>query len=173
MVLVGMILITSQTPLAFAGFCSSGSGDDNDDDGYCGNQGDCDDTNAAVNPSAPELDNGIDDNCDGVIDEGFDEEPTPDEDPNPVEVIENLMVDVEELIEDENFDINDGQTTSILTKLQKAVDKVESDSIKAAVGSLKAFINQINAFINAGSILPEDGQTLIDGAQSIIDMLLA
>jgi hypothetical protein len=50
---------------------------DDDDDGYCeaticldGSQpGDCDDTVAAVNPDALEVLNGVDDNCDGEIDE--------------------------------------------------------------------------------------------------------
>ena len=45
---------------------------DNDGDGYTENQGDCDDSNANVNPGATELEDGIDNDCDGDIDEGFD-----------------------------------------------------------------------------------------------------
>jgi len=45
---------------------------DDDVDTYTEYQGDCNDTNAAINPEAIELCNGIDDNCDGSIDEGFD-----------------------------------------------------------------------------------------------------
>jgi large repetitive protein len=37
--------------------------------GYAGDNTDCDDSNAAVNPSATELCNGQDDDCDGTIDE--------------------------------------------------------------------------------------------------------
>jgi hypothetical protein len=43
-----------------------------DGDGYTTCAGDCDDHNAAVHPGATETCNGIDDNCDGHVDEGLD-----------------------------------------------------------------------------------------------------
>lgn len=60
-VFVGM---RAATDLGLVSVCS-----DQDGDGFDLSQ-DCDDLNPAVNPDAPELCNGIDDNCDGVVDEG-------------------------------------------------------------------------------------------------------
>ncbi|MGC6510921.1 MAG: putative metal-binding motif-containing protein [Myxococcota bacterium] len=42
---------------------------DNDGDGFTETDGDCDDTNSAIYPEAEEFANGIDDDCDGILDE--------------------------------------------------------------------------------------------------------
>lgn len=43
---------------------------DPDGDGYTGDRGDCDDTNADVHPGAAERCNTVDDDCDSAVDEG-------------------------------------------------------------------------------------------------------
>jgi hypothetical protein len=46
-------------------------GFDNDADGFTACAGDCNDNNAAINPTANESCNGLDDNCNGLADEGL------------------------------------------------------------------------------------------------------
>ncbi|MCK6526919.1 putative metal-binding motif-containing protein [Myxococcota bacterium] len=43
---------------------------DADRDGFAANAGDCDDADPSIYPGAPEQANGVDDDCDGTIDEG-------------------------------------------------------------------------------------------------------
>ncbi len=43
---------------------------DKDGDGYTSAQGDCDDSNPAINPDAQEVCDSVDNNCNGLIDEG-------------------------------------------------------------------------------------------------------
>ncbi|MDP2307139.1 MAG: putative metal-binding motif-containing protein, partial [Pseudomonadota bacterium] len=47
-------------------------GGDEDGDGFRPSEGDCDDNNSEVYPTAEEACNGLDDNCDGAVDEGVD-----------------------------------------------------------------------------------------------------
>jgi hypothetical protein len=42
---------------------------DDDGDLFTENQGDCDDTDAAVFPGAVEVANGVDDDCNGIVDD--------------------------------------------------------------------------------------------------------
>jgi len=144
MVLVSMILITSQSPAAFAGI-----GDDHDGDGdnYSPNEGDCDDTDPDVYPGHGD--------CKYPVKED-------------VQKIEDEII---YLIESEQFDIKSGQADNLLYRLQHAVEKTEDDKIKTAINILNAFINKINSYINTGAISQANGDGLIDGVQEIINYL--
>jgi hypothetical protein len=75
----GVLTVTCATPVTYyvdADGDGYGTGNGsascvNPGSGYATQSGDCDDTNASVNPSATEICNGVDDDCDGQTDEGF------------------------------------------------------------------------------------------------------
>ncbi len=69
-----MLLASISICFMLSGAVSADLGLDVDDDGdtYTENQGDCDDTNPAVNPGATEICNSIDDDCNGLTDDGPD-----------------------------------------------------------------------------------------------------
>ena len=47
-------------------------GTDLDGDGWYSENGDCDDSNPSINPNSIEVCDGLDNDCDGIVDEGFD-----------------------------------------------------------------------------------------------------
>lgn len=67
--LVGLIVLTSSIPLLGIDACETTS--DQDGDGYTTEQGDCDDLCASCFPGASEVCDGLDNSCDGQVDEGL------------------------------------------------------------------------------------------------------
>ncbi|MFE4706814.1 HYR domain-containing protein [Peribacillus simplex] len=63
--------------------------------------------------------------------------------------------------------LNDGQTNSLIVKLNAAIDSLNRGRQNAACNQLQAFINEVNDLINAGVLTPEQGQSLIDCATLI------
>ena len=144
MALVSMILITSQSPAAFAGI-----GDDHDADGdnYSPNEGDCDDTDPEIYPGHGD--------CKYPVKEDT----------------EQIEDDINYLVESGEFDITSGQAENLLYRLQNAVEKTDDDKINVAIKMLESFINTIYAYINSGAISQTNGDGLIAGVLGIIDYL--
>ena len=61
---------------------------DDDGDGYTEVEGDCNDTEASIRPLVYEVADGIDNNCDGIIDEGYNYTPVIDIDGNSYNYVE-------------------------------------------------------------------------------------
>jgi len=151
--IVGMIIIVSQSPVAFAGACL-----DEDEDGYyhvsapayCGEvfYRDCDDKDPEVYPGNSPA-------CAFPYKEALN-------------VIEN---EIEDLIDSGQFDISSKQATNLLNRLQQSADQIDADKINVAINLLNAFINNINAYINKGALSPDDGDPLIANVQAVITTL--
>jgi len=143
-----MILITSQSPVAYAGVVGGGSDPDGDEwfsDDNCPN---------VYNPGQEDVnDDGVGDAC------------VP-----PTVLMDEVIVVVEETLGDiEN--ISAGEVSAIVGKLESAADKLEDGKINGALGSLNAFINQIEALINSGQLSAAEGGELIAVVELIIDAI--
>ena len=78
--------------------------------GYVGDSSDCDDTDGAVNPGATELCNGIDDDCDAAVDEGFDSDVDGIADCFDTEECDGVDNDGDGLVDDDDDSVVDQST---------------------------------------------------------------
>ncbi len=167
---------------------------DADGDGYtsvsCGGT-DCDDSNLSVHPNATEICNGIDDNCNGQVDEGdadgdgipncSDNCPsianTGQEDfdgdgiGNPCDPILSVCSTIDALIAAiESSGISNGMKNSLIAKLSNAKSSFQDGNYNATNGKLNAFINQVQA--QSGNGIPTTlANEWIAIAQAILDAI--
>ena len=115
--IVGMIMITSQSPVAFAG---AGGWEDKDNDGFSTFQGDCNDNDATVYPgqgcdAVDFLDYVLDETIDLMDEEGL----TASQSRGLVHALERAIAD----IESEKLNAAAGKLTSFIGKLDALVNK--------------------------------------------------
>jgi hypothetical protein len=70
-----------------------------------------------------------------------------------------------------NLTLNDGQKTSLSSKLQAAQQSLARGNTNAAVGQLSAFINHVRAFERSGQLEPGIAEFLIGEIQTAIDLI--
>ena len=115
--IVGMIMITSQSPVAFAG---AGGWEDKDNDGFSTFQGDCNDNDATVYPgqgcdAEDFLDYVLDETIDLIDEEGL----TASQSRGLIDAIERAIAD----IESGKLNAAAGKLTSFIGKLDALVNK--------------------------------------------------
>ncbi|MGH9961072.1 MAG: HYR domain-containing protein, partial [Pyrinomonadaceae bacterium] len=81
---------------------------------------------------------------------------------SPAQVVQNLINTVSGL-----SNISGNQKQGLLSKLQAALDAINSNKKNVACNKLNDFINQVQSFINNGSLTPAQGQPLINSAQRV------
>jgi len=86
------------------------------------------------------------------------------------DLITSLIEDVEQLVVKDGF-LNKGQGNALIVKLEKALDRLVDDRLKAAFNALNAFSSQVDAFVRGGVLPIESGQELSEQVNYIIEHL--
>ena len=159
--------------------------------GYVSNSLDCDDSDPAIHPGATEICNGIDDNCNGLIDEGDadgdgiancsdncpnvanpgQEDFDGDGVGNPCDPTLSVCSAIDALIAAiQASGISNGLVNSLTSKLSNAKSSFQNGNNNATNGKLNAFINQVLA--QSGNGIPTAlANEWIAIAQAIIDAI--
>ncbi len=89
--------------------------------------------------------------------------------PDPKRQIDRLQALVEELASDGS--LSQGQTNSVVVKLDAARRQLARDNLTAAANQLGAFINSVEALELSGQLGEADTASLIVGAQRLVEQL--
>jgi len=133
---------------------------DNDEDGYTEAEGDCDDDDATIRPGLPDHCDGIDNNCDGAIDEDAAEE---DEyEPNDSIPWDLGKTEKGEPIEVEGFLFDEDDIDMFKFRFE---DGLGTDELTVVLGSLSPDIAYKMEIIN----LDEDGEEVFEDFSTSVD----
>ncbi len=89
----------------------------------------------------------------------------------PEQAIDDIISQVDTLHDDGL--LNSGNTNSLMTKLDGAAAKLDSDQYSAAMNKIQSFINQVNDWMSSGKISSSIGQTLISSANDVLASIQA
>ncbi len=89
---------------------------------------------------------------------------------DPVTLLMSLLSQVEGMVDSGLLAPN--RAAPLLTKLKRALDKLQKEKVNPACNQLEAFINQVEAYLGSGKLTEEQAKPLIEAAKGIITALM-